>query len=111
MAATPASPTLQPAPLSPDEPSGVAGWRVILRIAGGLFALAIFSYWAAAGANTGWTKDRIEITKTDEFTGIEYKEYQKHFLPGVEFLALGTGFGLAMIAATFFSRKKPKHTP
>ena len=83
----------------------------MLRIFGALFALAIFSYWAAAGANTGWTKDRIEIAKTDEITGIEYKEYQKHFLPGIEFLALGTGFGLALIAVTFFLRKKTKNTP
>jgi hypothetical protein len=109
MATTPASPTPASSPVSPPE-KGVAGWRVILRIAGALFALVIFSYWAAAGSNNGWTKDKIALKKTDEITGIEYVEYQDHFLPGLEFLIAGTGFGLAVIAVTFFFRKKTNHT-
>jgi hypothetical protein len=105
------SPSASPAPLPASNsktPTTVEGWRIILRIAGALIALAFFSFWAAAGANTGWTKDRIEIKKTDEITGIEYVEYLKHFLPGLEFLAFGTGFGLAVIAFTFFRKKIKK---
>lgn len=106
-----ASPSASSTPAPTSPPSGtVAAWRVLLRILGALFALAIFSYWAAAGANTGWTKDKIATKKTDEITGIEYVEYQDHFLPGIEFLTLGTGLGLALIAITFLPSKKPKHT-
>ncbi len=105
MASTPTSPTSASTP----PPGTIAAWRVLLRILGALFALGIFSYWAAAGWNTGFTKDKIEIRKTDEITGIEYPEYKDHFLPGIEFLALGTAVGLALIAITFF-RKKPNHT-
>jgi hypothetical protein len=106
MASPSASPT--PPPASPSKtPTTIEGWRIILRIAGALIALGFFSFWAAAGANTGWTKDRIETRKTDEITGIEYSEFQEHFLPGIEFLGLGTGSGLAIIALTFF-RKKTK---
>ncbi len=105
MASPSASPT--PAPDAPPVENGVDAWRVILRIAGALFALAIFAYWAAAGMNTGWTKDKIALKKTDEVTGSEYIEYQDHFLPGLEFLTLGTGFGLAVIGVTFLVRKKP----
>jgi len=82
----------------------------MLRFIGALLAVVIFTYWAAAGSNTGWTKDKIDIKKTDEVTGIEYVEYQDHFLPGIEFLALGTGLGLALIGVTFFPSKKTKHT-
>jgi hypothetical protein len=99
---------LPPASHAPTQPEkGTDAWRVLLRILGALFALAIFSYWAAAGMNTGWTKDKIALKKTDEVTGIEYLEYQDHFLPGLEFLTLGVGLGLAMITVTFFLRKKP----
>ena len=92
---------------SPDSshPSGIAGWRVILRIAGALLALAFFSYWAAAGFNTGWTKDQVAIKKIDEVTGIEFVEYKKHFVPGLEFLVAGVGFGLGVIGVTFLFRK------
>jgi hypothetical protein len=82
----------------------------MLRFVGALLAVVVFAYWAAAGSNTGWTKDKLEIKKTDEVTGIEYVEYKNHFLPGIEFLVLGTGFGLALIGITFFPSKKSKHT-
>lgn len=107
-----ALPSASPTPVSPSStppPGTIAAWRVLLRIFGALFALGIFSYWAAAGWNTGFTKDKIEIRKTDEITGIEYPEYQEHFLPGIEFLTIGTGLGLALIGVTFF-RRKSKHT-
>lgn len=106
-----ASPSASSTPVSSSPPPGtIAAWRVLLRILGALFTLAIFSYWAAAGANTGFTKDKIAIKKTDEVTGIEFVEYQDHFLPGIEFLTIGTGLGLALIGITFFFRKKSKHT-
>lgn len=95
-------------PASPDSSHsspGIAGWRIILRIAGALLAVAFFSYWAAAGFNTGWTKDLAAIKKIDEVTGIEFVEYKKHFVPGLEFLVAGVGFGLGISAITFFSRK------
>lgn len=92
-------------PDSSDSSSGIAGWRIILRIAGALIALAFFSYWAAAGFNTGWTKDQVAIKKIDEVTGIEFVEYKKHFVPGLEFLIAGVGFGLGVVGVTFISRK------
>ncbi|ATC63103.1 hypothetical protein CMV30_03545 [Nibricoccus aquaticus] len=105
-----ASPTPASSPSSESPPPGsIAAWRIFLRFIGALLAVVIFTYWAAAGANTGFTKDKIALKKTDEVTGIEFVEYQDHFLPGIEFLAAGTGLGLALIAITFF-RKKTKHT-
>jgi hypothetical protein len=81
----------------------------MLRITGALFAVVILSYWVAAGSNTGWTKDNVTTMKTDEVTGIEYPEAKKHFVPGIEFLAIGVGCGVALIGATFLFRKRSNH--
>jgi hypothetical protein len=78
----------------------------VLRVLGAVIVITTISWWIAAGRNTGWTKDQVGVTKTDEITGIEYVEYQKRFVPGAEFAAAGTGLGLALIAATLFSRRK-----
>jgi hypothetical protein len=43
--------------------------------------------WLAAGANPGWTKTSIPVRTLDTVTGIEGINYQKHFVPGVDFLA------------------------
>ena len=83
--------------------------RFFIRVAGIAFILAVIAGWVAAGANTGWTKDRVTVMKTDEITGIEYPEYHDAFIPGLELLALGIGLGLAATALTFL-RKKSKHT-
>jgi hypothetical protein len=84
--------------------------RLTLRIAGIVIILAVVAYWFAAGANRGWTKNRVAVMKTDEITGIEYPEYEDRFVPGIEFLAAGCVFGALLTGATFFFRKKSKHT-
>lgn len=88
------------------EPT-IAAWRILLRFFGIILALGVFCHWYAAGKNTGWTKNRIEVHQTDEITGIDYVTYKDHFLPGIEILVAGTGFGLLLSAATFI-RLKPK---
>jgi hypothetical protein len=90
--------------------SGIARWRLFLRVAGVFIALAVSVYWGLSGANTGFYKDSVEIKKTDEITGIDYVEYEDRFIPGIEFLIAGTGLGLVLIAVTFFPSRKPKHT-
>jgi hypothetical protein len=63
-----------------------------------LIAVILFGgsivYWAAAGANRGWTKTRVPIKTTDTVTGLEGIQWQDKFVPGVDFLgaaALGAG--------------------
>ncbi len=92
-------------PDSPVTEPTIAAWRILLRGLGVIFALGIFSFWYAAGQNTGWTKDRIEIQQKDEITGIDYITYKDHFLPGIEFLVAGTGLGLGLSLVTFIRRK------
>ena len=60
-----------------------------LRILGGVILLASVIVWAALGAHRGWTKTRVEIKTMDDVTGIEKREWQDKFLPGVDFLGAG----------------------
>jgi hypothetical protein len=66
--------------------------------------------WLATGENRGWTKTKMAVKKLDEVTGIEGIEYQKRFLPGVDFLGaalLGAG---VLTGVSFLIRKKPTQT-
>ncbi|MGN6556099.1 MAG: hypothetical protein ACTHLW_20510, partial [Verrucomicrobiota bacterium] len=59
-----------------------------LRIAAFVLMLAALAFWAASGANRGWTKNQVQIKTTDEVTGLESVQWQDKFVPGVDFLAL-----------------------
>ena len=79
-----------------------------LQILAVLIALGGLGYWIAAGANTGWTKNRVEKRTVDEVTGIEAVAFEDRFVPGVDFLggaAVGAG---TLIGISFFFRKKQK---
>ena len=80
----------------------------ILRIVAVLVALGGLGYWLAAGANTGWTKNRVEKRTVDEITGIEAVTFEDRFVPGVDF-AGGVVVGAAtLVAVSFLFRKKEK---
>jgi hypothetical protein len=79
-----------------------------LRIIAAILAAGAILFWAAAGANRGWTKTSVPVKIADPVTGIEGVTYEKHFVPGVDFLGaalLGAGF---LAGASFLFRTKPK---
>ncbi len=78
--------------------------KLVLRIVAALVLLAALAVWAAAGANRGWTKTTVPVQRTDEVTGITVDDYQKRFVPGVDFLGaavLGAGI---LAGASFLCR-------
>jgi len=80
----------------------------VLRILALLVAVGGLGYWLAAGANMGWTKNRVENRTVDEVTGIEAVAFEDRFVPGVDFLggaALGAG---TLIGISFLFRNKQK---
>jgi hypothetical protein len=80
----------------------------ILRIVAILVALGGLGFWLAAGANTGWTKNKVEKRTVDEVTGIEAVSFEDRFVPGVDFLggmAVGAG---TLVAISFVVRRKQK---
>lgn len=56
--------------------------------AAGVAALTL-GVWLITGAHRGWTQTSVPIEKQDEVTGLTWREYQKRFRPGVDFLAVG----------------------
>lgn len=78
-----------------------------LLIAALIVFLGGLGFWAAKGANTGWTKNRVEKKAIDEVTGIEAITYEERFIPGVEFLAgVAVGAGALAGISFLFGRKK-----
>jgi hypothetical protein len=80
----------------------------LLQILAVLIALAGLGYWLAAGANTGWTKNRVAKRTVDEVTGIEAVTFEDRFVPGIDFLggaAVGAG---TLLGLSFLFRKKQK---
>jgi len=81
--------------------------RALKMLAVGL-GLATVLYWAAKGMNTGWTKNRVEVTTPDEVTGLEKREWRETFVPGLDFLGGGLLVAGAMAGASRFIRKPTK---
>ena len=82
--------------------------KKILRTVVLILAAGSIIFWAAAGANRGWTKTSVPRKIVDEVTGIEGVSYEKHFVPGVDFLGAAlVGAGI-LAGASFLFRTKPK---
>lgn len=82
--------------------------RLPLRVVGLVIALGTLVFWASSGAHRGWSKDRVAIEKTDEVTGLEYREFEERFVPGIDVLAIGLAAGLGLAAVSFlFRNQKP----
>jgi hypothetical protein len=82
--------------------------RKLLRILAGLVLLGGLGLWAATGANTGWTKNRVAINTVDDVTGIEAVRYEEKFVPGIDFvggIVVGAG-ALAAVSFAFRARKE-----
>lgn len=80
--------------------------KMALRIAAVVLLLAALALWGARGANRGWTKTTVPVQRTDEVTGITVDDYQKRFVPGVDFLGaalLGSGL---LAGASFLFRNR-----
>ena len=79
-----------------------------LRIIAGVFIVGSIAFWAAAGANRGWTKTHVPKKIMDEVTGLEGIQWEEKLVPGVDFLGaalLGAGI---LTGLSFLSRAKSK---
>jgi len=93
---------------APAPAARPAAFRTGLRVAAGLLFLGCAGFWAAKGAHRGWSQNQVPIKQTDEVTGIEFVTYEKRFVPGVEFLAAGTGLAAGLLVLSFLvQRHKP----
>ena len=77
-----------------------------LRLIALVLAVAALGFWAALGANRGFTKNNREIKTLDPVTGLDGITYEKHFSPGVDFLAVGLAAAAALGGASFLLKNK-----
>ena len=77
-----------------------------LRVLAVFLLLGVIGYWAAAGANRGWTKTSVPVKTLDEVTGIEGVTYHKKFVPGVDFLAVAGAGAVVLAGGSFLFRTK-----
>ena len=68
--------------------------------------LAAVGFWAAKGANRGWTINNIPHETLDPVTGLTGVTYEKGFIPGWDFLALAAFTAGGLAAASFLFRNK-----
>jgi len=80
-------------------------------LAAGLTVATLFA-WLAGGAHRGWTKTSMPVEKTDEVTGLTYREYERRFQPGVDLLAAGLATAAMLgLAAWVVGRKTAPARP
>jgi hypothetical protein len=77
-----------------------------LRIVAAAIVLAAATFWAASGANRGWTKTSVPTKTVDDVTGIEGVTYTRKFVPGLDFLALGVLGAVFLAGVSFLIPKK-----
>ncbi len=78
-----------------------------LRIMALALALSAAGFWLVCGGSRGWTKTSVPEKTVDEVTGIEAVNYERRFVPGLDFLAAAL-FGASLLAgASFLFRNKP----
>ena len=75
--------------------------KKVLRTLAWLLLVAALALWVATGANRGWTKTSVPVKRTDEVTGITVDDYQKRFVPGLDFLGAAL-LGSGILAGTSF---------
>lgn len=83
--------------------------RKFSRLLAILILAGVLMTWGLLGAHAGWSQTQVPIRKIDPVTEIEFTEYERRFVPGIDFLGAGVASALAIFAIGFlFSKTPPK---
>ena len=77
-----------------------------LRILALVLALAAAGAWLATGGNRGWTKTSVPKKTVDEVTGLEAVNYERRFVPGLDFLGAALLGASLLAGGSFLFRNK-----
>ena len=70
--------------------------------------------WGVKGASKGWSATQVLVMKTDPVTEMEFPDWEKKLVLGVDFLAAGIlaglgAFGAGLLAGRIAVRKPKPH--
>jgi hypothetical protein len=82
-----------------------------LQVLAALLALGTLTLWLATGAHRGWTRTSAAVEKTDEITGLTYREYESRFIAGVDVLGAGLLGALVLAGSAALWRGRSRHLP
>ena len=77
-----------------------------LRIIALVLALGAAGTWLASGGNLGWTKTSVPKKTVDEVTGLEAVNYERRFVPGLDFLGAALLGASLLAGGSFLFRNK-----
>ena len=77
-----------------------------LGVIAAFVAVVTVAFWVATGASRGFTKTTVAVEKTDEVTGLTYRDYERRFVAGVEILGLGLGLSAVLFGASRLCRPR-----
>lgn len=83
--------------------------RRYLRYAGLGIVVGAVLFWAARGANRGWTKTTVPVRVVDEVTGLEGVEYHDRLVPGIDFLSAALALGVLLGGTSFLFPQRPSN--
>ena len=81
----------------------------VLRMVALVLLVGGLATWVATGANRGWTKTSVPVQRTDEVTGLTVDDYQKRFVPGVDFLGAVALGSVLLAGASLLIGKSKQH--
>lgn len=83
----------------------ILGWLAVI-----LGACAVGG-WLFGGARVGWTQTSRAVERTDEITGLAYREYEYAFRPGLDWLAVGAGAAGALLGVRVLLPRRVASVP
>lgn len=66
-------------------------------------------FWLFGGPNLGWTRTSVPISRKDPVTELEYIEWQKNFVPGVDFAGASVALAGLVFAASWLAKARPQN--
>jgi hypothetical protein len=80
------------------------------RVLAVIVFLAAVGFWAAKGANLGWTINNLAHETVDVSTGLTGVFYEKAFIPGLDFLAVAALIAVVLGGVSFLFGKRKAGT-
>lgn len=75
--------------------------RTVFLVIALLLAVVVIGAWVFTGADMGWSKTEVAVMKVDPVTEIEFPDWEKRLVLGVDFLVLGLIVSVVLALAAF----------